>query len=50
MLKYGEAYVERGLEHYEQTYKAHLEKNLQKKARALGFELVPKNLSSSVVS
>jgi hypothetical protein len=31
MLKYGEAYVERGLEHYEQIYKARLEKNLQKK-------------------
>jgi transposase len=42
MLKYGQAYVEIGLENYEQKYKARLEKNLQKKAHALGFELIPK--------
>lgn len=50
LLKYGQAYVEIGLENYEQKYKERLEKNLQKKARALGFELVPKNLARAVVS
>jgi hypothetical protein len=41
MLKYGQEYVEMGLDHYEKQYKERLLKNLQKKASELGFELIP---------
>ena len=40
MLKYGKAYVDRGAEYYEQQYRAAMVKNLKRRARQLGFELV----------
>jgi transposase len=40
MLKYGKAYVDRGAEHYEQQYRATVLKNLQRRAKELGYKLV----------
>ena len=40
MLKHGTAYVTQGLEAYEQQYRERVVRNLSRKARALGFELV----------
>jgi len=49
MMKYGQAYVDEGLEVYEQNYKERMLKNLKKKAKALGYELtVSHQLSASV--
>jgi transposase len=42
MLKYGQDYVELGLEQYEKKYKERIVKNLQKKAAELGLALIPK--------
>jgi hypothetical protein len=41
MLKFGEQYVEAGVEAYEQRYHAKVVKNLQKRASTLGYDLVP---------
>jgi len=48
MLKYGQEYVEMGLDHYEKQYKERLLKNLQKKASELGFELISTKTSCVV--
>lgn len=40
LLKYGETYVERGQDYYEKAYKKRVTKNLERRAKALGFELV----------
>jgi hypothetical protein len=40
MLKHGTAYVAQGLEEYEQQYRQRIVKNLSRKARDLGYELV----------
>jgi transposase len=40
MLKFGQAYVDRGQEHYEKQYKERLLAQLQKRARQMGFELI----------
>jgi hypothetical protein len=40
MLKYGEEYVERGADYYEQRYKKRIVKNIAKKAKELGFQLL----------
>lgn len=40
MLKYGEAYVARGMEEYEKDYKKRLLKNLRRQARKLDCEIV----------
>jgi transposase len=40
MLKYGESYVEKGQDYYEQQYKNRVVKNLQKRAQQMGFKLV----------
>jgi transposase len=42
MLKYGTEYVEKGVEFYENLYKKRREASLQKKAREMGYDLVPK--------
>lgn len=42
MLKHGEAYVSQGLEQYEAAMHERIERTLRKKARALGYELVPR--------
>jgi transposase len=42
MLKHGQAYVSQGLEQYEAAMRERIERTLRKKARALGYDLVPK--------
>jgi transposase len=44
----GEAYVDPGIDYYEQKYQERLVQNLTKKAHSLGFELVPQSVSPSV--
>lgn len=41
MLKYGNEYVEKGVEFYEELYQKRREASLKKKAREMGYELVP---------
>ncbi len=41
MLKYGQDYVEKGMEYYESQYKSRVIKNLQKRAHELGLVVVP---------
>jgi hypothetical protein len=40
MLRYGTAYVDAGQQAYEQKYRDRVLKNLQRKARVLGYQLV----------
>ena len=42
MLKHGQAYVSQSLEQYEAAMQERIERTLRKKARALGYELVPR--------
>lgn len=42
MMKYGRKYVEQGMNYYEQCYANRVIKNLQKRAKDLGFDLVKK--------
>jgi transposase len=41
MLTHGSAYVDAGHDYYERQYKERLIRNLQQRAKALGFELAP---------
>ena len=41
MLKFGKAYVETGQEAYEKLFKERTLHNLQRKARQLGFQVIP---------
>ena len=41
MLKFGKAYVETGQEAYEKLFKERTLRNLQRKARELGFDVTP---------
>jgi transposase len=41
MLKYGHEYVEKGVEFYEEMYRKRREASLKKKAKELGYTLVP---------
>jgi len=50
MLKHGEAYVSQSLEEYEAATQQRIERTLRKKARALGYDLVPRQPSSPAVS
>jgi transposase len=43
MLKYGNEYVRQSIEEYEQKVRKQMERSLQRKAAALGYELVPKS-------
>jgi transposase len=40
MLKYGKAYVDRGAEYYQEQYRATMIKNLKRRAKQLGFEVL----------
>jgi transposase len=40
LLKYGKEYVEKGQHYYEEHYRQRTVKNLQKRAKQLGFDLV----------
>lgn len=42
MLKYGHEYVEKGVEFYEDMYKKRREASLKKKAKEMGYDLIPK--------
>jgi hypothetical protein len=44
----GEAYVDPGVDYYEQKYQQRLVDNLTKKAHSLGFELIPQSGTDSV--
>ena len=46
----GEAYIDPGIEVYEQQYRERSLKQLQRKAKALGFDLVPQSLADECVS
>lgn len=50
LLKYGEAYVQKGLEHYEQQYRKRLLHNLTKTAASFGFQLIPSQQAPHLVS
>jgi transposase len=50
LLKYGEAYVQQGLEKYEQQFQARKIGALKKSAKAMGFELVQIQPATSGVS
>ena len=41
MLKFGNAYVDKGSQHYQAKYRLHKMKWLQKQAAALNFQLIP---------
>lgn len=41
MLKHGKEYVEKGIEFYEDMYRKRRENSLKRKAKELGYELVP---------
>ena len=43
MLKFGQDYVDKGEQYYEQRYRLRVIKSLQKRAQFLGYELVEKN-------
>jgi hypothetical protein len=45
-----QAYVDPGVDYYEQKYQQRLVRNLTKKAHSLGFELVPQSVSLSVTA
>jgi transposase len=42
MLKYGKEYVRQSIVEYEQKVRSQMERSLQRKAAALGFDLIPK--------
>lgn len=42
MLKYGHEYIEKGVEFYEEMYQKRREASLRKKAKEMGYDLVPK--------
>ncbi len=48
MLKHGTGYVDAGQDYYERHYTARVLRNLQQRAKALGFELVPTALEEAV--
>jgi transposase len=50
LLKHGEAYVQKGMEHYEQKYRERLLHNLRKTAASLGFQLTPAQQPTASVS
>ena len=41
MLQHGTAYVDAGQDYYERQYKQRVLRNLEQRAKSLGFELVP---------
>lgn len=48
VLRYGMAYVEEGLHRYEQRYKQQMIRNLRRRAKALGLQLVVPNVELEV--
>ncbi len=50
LLKFGTAYVEQGQTYYEQKYKEHLLRNLNRRAKEFGFQLTPLDPATASVS
>jgi hypothetical protein len=50
MLKFGKAYVETGQQAYEKLFKERTPRNLQRRARELGFDVVNPVTSIALVS
>jgi len=50
MLKYGNRYVDLGLDYYERKYRETVINNLKRKAKELGFELFKKQEVMATVS
>lgn len=50
MMRYGGTYVEQGMSYYEQRYNERVIKNLQKRAKDLGFDLVKKDVSMNLIT
>jgi transposase len=48
LLKHGTAYVDAGQDYYERRYKERVMRNLEQRAKALGFQLVPTALEGAV--
>ena len=48
MLKHGTDYVDRGQDHYEQQYQDRVMKNLKRKAKQMGFALIPMSPDGSL--
>jgi hypothetical protein len=48
MLKHGQEYAAQGMEEYEQAYRERALRNLQRKAKELGYELVAKAEAEAV--
>jgi hypothetical protein len=48
MLRYGTEYVDVGQDYYEQRYKQRVVQNLTRRAKELGFELVPQIIEGTV--
>ena len=48
MVKQGTAYVDAGQDYYERQYTARVVRSLERRAKSLGFELVPTALEGAV--
>jgi transposase len=48
MLKHGSAYVDAGQDYYERQYTQRVLRNLEQRAKSLGFELVPVPVAEAV--
>jgi hypothetical protein len=48
MLKHGQEYAAQGMEAYEQAYRERVVRNLQRKAKELGYDLVAKAEAGAV--
>ncbi len=48
MLRYGTEYVDRGQNYYERAYKERVVQNLTRRAKELGFVLVPEAVETTV--
>ena len=48
MLRYGTEYVDRGQDYYERAYKERVVQNLTRRAKELGFVLVPEAVETTV--
>ncbi len=48
LLRYGTEHSDAGQDYYERQYKERAVRNLQQRAKSLGFELVPTPLESAV--
>jgi hypothetical protein len=48
LLRYGTEYSDAGQDYYERQYKERAVRNLQQRAKSLGFELVPAPMEPTV--